>query len=72
MVSQMEESLAKIHATAVEVGKKHEADWILDSSGHSNTGVPFVLYAKTPLDLTSEVLAALGHRSTETAGDISH
>ncbi|MFC7339243.1 hypothetical protein ACFQY0_18765 [Haloferula chungangensis] len=30
------------------------------------------LYEKNPLDLTSEVLSALGHTSTDTASDISH
>lgn len=72
MVAQMEKSLSNIHAKAAEIGKKKGVDWVLDSSGHSNTGVPFILYAKNPLDLTSEVLSALGHTSTETALDISH
>ena len=72
MVAQMEESLAQIHAKAAEIGKKKGVDWVLDSSGQSNTGVPFILYAKSPLDLTSEVQSALGHTTNETASDISH
>jgi Skp family chaperone for outer membrane proteins len=67
MVAQMEESLANIHAKAAEVGKKKGVDWVLDSSGFSNTGAPFILYAKNPLDLTSEVLSALGQTAIETA-----
>jgi Skp family chaperone for outer membrane proteins len=67
MVSQMEESLAKIHAKAAEVGEKKGVDWVLDSSGNSNTGAPFILYAKAPLDLTPEVLSALGQSTIETA-----
>jgi outer membrane protein len=71
MVAQMEESLALIHSKAAEIGKKKGVDWLLDSSGQSNTGVPFILYAKNPLDLTSDVLSALGHTATETTSDIS-
>jgi Skp family chaperone for outer membrane proteins len=71
MVTEMEKSLANIHAKAAEVGKKKGIDWILDSSGYTNTGVPFILYAKDPIDLTSEVLTALGQRATETASDTS-
>lgn len=66
MVSQMEESLANIHAKAAEVGRKKGIDWLLDNSGYSNTGTPFILYAKNPLDLTSEVLSALGQSTNET------
>ena len=69
MVAQMEASLANIHAVAAEVGKKKGVDWVLDSSGYTNTGVPFILYAKTPLDLTSEVLSALGQTAIETAAE---
>ncbi|MEP4076631.1 OmpH family outer membrane protein [Haloferula sp.] len=71
MVSQMEASLANIHATAAEVGKKKGVDWVFDSSGYTNTGVPFVLYAKNPLDLTTDVLSALGQTTIETAADTS-
>ena len=67
MVSQMEESLAEIHRAAAEVGREKGFDWILDSSGQTNTGVPFVLYAKNPTDLTPDVLAALGQPVTNTA-----
>ena len=72
MVAQMEKSLAMIHAKASALGKKKGVDWVLDSSGQTNTGVPFILYAKSPLDLTSEVLTALGQSPTETAADLSH
>lgn len=71
LVSQMEESLAEIHAAAAEVGRKKGFDWVLDSSGFSNTGVPFVLYAKNPNDLTDDVLSALGQPAIETASDNS-
>ncbi|MEM1083195.1 MAG: OmpH family outer membrane protein [Verrucomicrobiota bacterium] len=67
MVSQMEASLAEIHQAAAEVGKKKGFDWVIDSSGQTNTGVPFVLYAKNPTDLTSDVLAELGQTVAETA-----
>lgn len=71
MVSQMQASLNLIHAKAAEIGKQQGVDWVLDSSGHTNTGTPFILYAKNPLDLTNDVLKALGQSALETA-DLPH
>ncbi|MGB6219583.1 OmpH family outer membrane protein [Haloferula sp.] len=67
MVSQMQASLNLIHAKASELGEQQGVDWVLDSSGHTNTGTPFILYAKNPLDLTNDVLKALGQSTLETA-----
>ena len=68
MVRRMEASLAKIRTVAAEVGAEQGYDWVLDSTGNTNTGLPFVLYAKDPPDLTDAVVAALAEPSTETAG----
>jgi Skp family chaperone for outer membrane proteins len=67
MVQRMEASLARIRSVAAEVGEAKGYDWVLDSTGNTNTGLPFVLYAKSPPDLTDEVIAALSEPSTETA-----
>lgn len=60
MVAEMEKILADIHAAAMEVGESLGYDWVLDSDGRTNTGLPFVLYSKDPSDITDNVLAALG------------
>ncbi|WP_193211515.1 OmpH family outer membrane protein [Luteolibacter marinus] len=72
MVAGMRERLDLIHSTAEKLAKEEGYDWVFDSSGNSNTGVPLLLYAKRTNDLTSSVLLALGQVDTathkETAG----
>jgi Skp family chaperone for outer membrane proteins len=60
MVAEMEKILADIRAAAMEVGNSLGYDWVLDSDGRTNTGLPFVLYSKDPSDITDNVLTALG------------
>lgn len=59
LVADIRKRLNLIHATAEKIAKDDGYDWVLDSSGISNTGVPLMLYAKNPNDLTERVLAAL-------------
>jgi Skp family chaperone for outer membrane proteins len=59
MVTAMRESLDKITSAAQKIAKDKGYETVLDSSGDSNTGVPFVLYAKDANDYTAEVIAAL-------------
>ena len=59
MVERMEASLGKIHETARALGESRGFDWVVDASGKTNTGLPLMLYAKDPPDLTDEVIAAL-------------
>lgn len=59
LVKEMRASLDQIHETACKIGKDEGFDWVLDTSGNSNTGIPLVLYAKAPVDLTEKVLLAL-------------
>lgn len=66
MVAGMRSRLDLIQATAEKIAKEEGYDWVFDSSGQTNTGVPLVLYAKNPNDLTDRVLAALGPAKTET------
>ena len=60
MVAGMRARLDEIRSAAEKIAKAEGYDWIFDSSGQSNTGVPLMLYAKNPADLTDRVLAALG------------
>lgn len=59
MVAGMKQRLALIRETAEKIAAEEGFDWILDSSGNTNTGVPLVLYAKNANDLTDRVVAAL-------------
>lgn len=60
MVAGMRTRLDLIRTTAEKIAKQDGYDWVFDSSGQTNTGVPLVLYTKNPVDLTDRVLAALG------------
>lgn len=60
LVADMQASLEKIRETAVTLGKEEGFDWVIDTSGNTNTGLPLVLYAKNPADLTERVAIALG------------
>ncbi len=55
----MRASLNKIMETAKRIAKDQGYDLVLDSSGSSNTGMPFVLYSRQAPDLTELVKAAL-------------
>jgi Skp family chaperone for outer membrane proteins len=59
MIAAMHASLEKIMETARKVASKEGYDLVFDSSGHTNTGVAFILYQKEPADLTDAVNAAL-------------
>lgn len=59
MVARMRASLDMITETARKVGKEQGYDLVFDSSGDTNTGVPFVLYSNQSADLTDDVIAAL-------------
>lgn len=65
MIGEMRASLNRIHEISQRLAKERGYDLMLDSSGNTNTGVPFVLYAKDAPDLTEDVIAAL--QDTEAA-----
>lgn len=60
MVEGMKLRLQRIHEAAGKIAGEEGFDWVLDGSGNTNTGVPLLLYAKSPNDLTDRVLASLG------------
>ena len=59
MVAGMKQRLRLILETADKIARDNGYDWVFDSSGISNTGVPLLLYAKNAEDLTDRVAAAL-------------
>ncbi len=60
MIAGMRTRLDRIRAAAEKIAKEEGYDWIFDSSGQTNTGVPLMLYAKNPADLTERVRSMLG------------
>lgn len=60
MVTRMEIILTLIREKAAAVGQKNGYDWVIDTSGKTNSGLPFVLYSKQTEDITTDVLAAMG------------
>jgi Skp family chaperone for outer membrane proteins len=69
MVSEMRANLDLIAETARRIARERGFDLLLDSSGETNTGVPFVLYQKNAVDLTDDVTAAIVHETTEPPTD---
>lgn len=72
MVEAMRASLEKISAATVKVAGERGYDATFDISGNSNTGVPILLYAKQPEDITEQVVAVLkdsGEPSVTSATD---
>lgn len=59
MVTGMRKSLDRIAAASGKLGKERGFDAVIDSSGNTNTSVPFVLYSKNAPDLTEDIRAIL-------------
>lgn len=67
MIAGMRSSLKLIHETTRKVAAEQGYDVVLDNSGNTNTGVPFLLYQKNPPDLTPAVIAALEKNAAASA-----
>lgn len=59
MVASMRKSLDRITGASAKLAKERGFDTVFDSTGSTNTGVPFVLYSKNAPDLTEDVQALL-------------
>jgi Skp family chaperone for outer membrane proteins len=59
MVAGMRDSLNRIEEASRKISSERGFDAVFDSSGETNTGVPFVLFSKNATDLTPDVEAAL-------------
>ncbi|MES2475683.1 MAG: OmpH family outer membrane protein [Verrucomicrobiota bacterium] len=64
MVTGMRASLDQIAEVTRTVAKERGFDAVIDSSGNTNTGVPFVLYSKNAPDITADVNAAIKDLAT--------
>lgn len=58
-VTGMRASLNRIMEVARRISKEKGYDMVFEDSGNTNTGLPFILYAKKHVDLTDDVKAAL-------------
>ena len=65
MVAEMRKSLNEITAAASQLAKERSLDGVFDTSGNSNTGVPFVLYVKDAEDLTEDVVELLNAKEPQ-------
>jgi len=59
MVAGMRASLNRIEAVSKKISKERGYDLVFDSSGETNTTIPFVLFSKNAPDLTADIQAAL-------------
>lgn len=66
LVKSMRASLNRIHETARRIAAEQHFDMVIDSSGKTNTGLPFILYQKDTPDLTEAVEAALENSEAST------
>lgn len=69
MVAAMRASLERISEASRQIAAERNLDGVFDTSGNTNTGLPFVLYQKPEVpDLTEDVIAFLDEKpSDETA-----
>ncbi len=58
--------LNRISAAAQQIAKERNLDGVFDTSGFTNTGLPFVIYAKDAVDISDDVTALLGEKPLET------
>lgn len=67
LVTATRASLNKISAAAQQIAKERNFDGVFDTSGNTNTGLPFVLYAKDAEDISEDVIALLAEKPAESA-----
>lgn len=60
MIAAMRGSLDRIRDAAGRTARVHGCALVVDSTGNTNTGMPFILYQKNAKDLTDAVITALG------------
>lgn len=59
MVTAMRASLDRIAKASAKIAKERGIDGLFDSTGETNTGIPFLIYSKNAPDLTADIQAAL-------------
>ena len=69
MVAGMRESLDRIAKVTAQIAKERGYDTVFDSSGNTNTGVPFILFSKNAPDITVDIQAALKDGETASTAE---
>ena len=59
LVAGMRATLNRILSVSQEISKKRGFDSVFDSSGNTNTGLPFVLFSNNAPDLTADIQSSL-------------
>ncbi len=59
MVASMRESLDHIVEVSAKIAKERGYDLVFDSSGNTNSVVPFILFSKDAPDITDDIQAAM-------------
>jgi len=59
IVTEMRKSLDQIVALSQKIAKEKGYDGVFDSSGETNTAVPFILYSKSAPDISEDVKALI-------------
>lgn len=67
MVEAMRNSLDRISGAAQQLAKEQNFDGVFDTSGNSNTGVPFVLYVRDSVDLSEDIVGLLAEKPLDEA-----
>jgi Skp family chaperone for outer membrane proteins len=62
MVARMRGSLDRISAAAQQIAKERNLEGVFDTSGNTNTGLPFILYAADAEDLSEDVIGLLAEK----------
>jgi Skp family chaperone for outer membrane proteins len=65
LVAATRNSLNRISAAAQQIAKERNLDGVMDTSGDTNTGLPFVLFAGGAEDMTEAVIGLLGEELAE-------
>jgi Skp family chaperone for outer membrane proteins len=65
LVAATRNSLNRISAAAQQIAKERNLDGVMDTSGDTNTGLPFVLFAGGAEDMTEAVIGLLGEKPVE-------
>ena len=65
LVAATRNSLNRISAAAQQIAKERNLDGVMDTSGDTNTGLPFVLFAGGTEDKTEAVIRLLGEKPAE-------
>jgi Skp family chaperone for outer membrane proteins len=65
LVAATRNSLTRMSAAAQQIAKERNLDGVMDTSGDTNTGLPFVLFAGGAEDMTEAVIGLLGEKPAE-------